>query len=115
MKFLAMLAHELRDPLWPIRNALHILGVPGVGKEIKDNARRVAEGQVRHMARLINDLLDVSRVTRGNSPKERQLKDVIGRVVEAMRPTMEAATSSDGVAAGSPCWRRSMPPAWSRC
>ncbi|MCA1596211.1 MAG: PAS domain S-box protein, partial [Chloroflexi bacterium] len=61
-EFMAMLAHELRNPLGPIRNALHILKQPGVDRSKSDRARNIAERQVRHMSALLDDLLDVSRI-----------------------------------------------------
>ncbi len=64
-EFLAMLAHELRNPLAPIRTAAHLLGTPGTPVSVTSNARVVIERQVRHMIRLIDDLLDVARITQG--------------------------------------------------
>ena len=64
-EFLAMLAHELRNPLSPMLNALLILRSPQVESGDLDWALAIMERQVRHMARLIDDLLDVSRVMRG--------------------------------------------------
>src|SRR5262245_55063757 len=64
-EFLATLAHELRNPLAPIRNALEIMRMGGNRPEAMDRARDIVERQVGHMVRLINDLLDVSRITRG--------------------------------------------------
>src|SRR5262249_37475431 len=64
-EFLAMLAHELRNPLAPIRNALDILKRPGASGAMAEQVRDMAEQQVQHMARLLDDLLDVSRISRG--------------------------------------------------
>jgi PAS domain S-box-containing protein len=64
-QFLAMLAHELRNPLGPIRNGLHVLRLSGGDAQVRDQVRDMMERQVRHMARMIDDLLDVSRLTRG--------------------------------------------------
>src|SRR5207253_9702534 len=64
-EFLALLAHELRNPLAPIRNALHILDSPGADREAFDFARGVVARQVQQMVRLVDDLLDVSRIMRG--------------------------------------------------
>jgi CheY-like chemotaxis protein len=64
-EFLAMLAHELRNPLAPIRNAMRVLSVQGRGNPALEATCGMVENQVRHMARIVDDLLDVSRVTRG--------------------------------------------------
>jgi signal transduction histidine kinase len=64
-EFLATLAHELRNPLAPIRNALEIMRVSGPSPDAGTRAREIVERQVTQMVRLINDLLDVSRITRG--------------------------------------------------
>jgi PAS domain S-box-containing protein len=64
-QFLAMLAHELRNPLGPMLNTTHLLGIPGLAADKAQQARVILERQVRHMARLLDDLLDVSRITRG--------------------------------------------------
>jgi signal transduction histidine kinase len=62
-EFLATLAHELRNPLAPVRNALQIMKMPGAGEELLVQAREMAERQIQHMARLLDDLLDVSRIS----------------------------------------------------
>jgi PAS domain S-box-containing protein len=64
-EFLAMLSHELRNPLGPIRNALHLLRLRGSDPASIQRMREVVERQIRHMTRLVDDLLDVSRITRG--------------------------------------------------
>lgn len=64
-EFLAMLAHELRNPLTPIKNALHILRFKGDEPQTVARMRALMERQVGHFARLVDDLLDVSRVTQG--------------------------------------------------
>lgn len=87
-EFLAMLAHELRNPLAPIRNALHILKLPAVNGALLDQAREMAERQVQHMARLLDDLLDVSRISRGRIELRREVIEVaplVQRCVEAVR------------------------------
>jgi PAS domain S-box-containing protein len=91
-EFLAMLAHELRNPLAPIRNALHILKQPGVNETTAGQVRDMAERQVRHMARLLDDLLDVSRISRGKIELHQEALDittVVNRSVEAVRPLFE--------------------------
>lgn len=63
--FLAMLAHELRNPLAPIRTATQILGFPGVDERAARQSREIIDRQVTHIVRLVDDLLDVSRLSRG--------------------------------------------------
>jgi PAS domain S-box-containing protein len=87
-EFLAMLGHELRNPLAPLRNALHILRIQGPSDTILDQMRDMMERQVQHMTRLVDDLLDVARITRGKielrlEPVE--LAAVVGRAAEATR------------------------------
>jgi signal transduction histidine kinase len=64
-QFLAMLAHELRNPLAPVRNGLQILKSARADREAVEKARAMMERQVGHMARIVDDLLDVSRITSG--------------------------------------------------
>jgi signal transduction histidine kinase len=64
-EFLAMLGHELRNPLAPIRNAVEIMRLSKSAGPVHDEAREVISKEVRHLSRLVDDLLDVSRVTRG--------------------------------------------------
>ena len=65
-EFLAMLAHELRNPLAPIRNALHIMRRTEGGNPAVQSASTMMERQIGQMTRLVDDLLDVSRISRGN-------------------------------------------------
>jgi PAS domain S-box-containing protein len=91
-EFLAMLSHELRNPLAPIRNAVHVLNAVATGPQVVQ-AREVIERQVTHLARLVDDLLDVSRITRGKialRPESVALEDVVARAVETTRPLVEA-------------------------
>ncbi len=64
-EFLAMLAHELRNPLAPIRNALYLMKRGGVDDASAEEVRSMMERQVEHLARLIDDLMDVSRISTG--------------------------------------------------
>ena len=64
-EFIAMLAHELRNPLAPIRTAVQVLRFEAIGEPQRARAQHVIERQVDHLVRLIDDLLDVSRITRG--------------------------------------------------
>jgi PAS domain S-box-containing protein len=89
-EFLAMLAHELRNPLAPISNALHLMHLPGADPR---PAFAMIERQVEHMVRLVDDLLDVSRITRGQIELRRERVDlgaVVVRAVEGSRPLIEA-------------------------
>ncbi len=92
-EFLALLAHELRNPLAPIRYALAVNKKGGGTPEQRNEAEGVIERQVAHMSRLLDDLLDVSRVTRSRlelkkSPTE--LAAVVASAVETARPMLEA-------------------------
>ena len=60
-----MLGHELRNPLAPIRNAVELLRIAGSDTQRRSRAQDVIERQVKHLTRLVDDLLDVSRITRG--------------------------------------------------
>lgn len=64
-EFLAMLAHELRNPLAPMRNAVQLLEISGSSEEDRHKAQSILERQIENMGRMINDLLDVSRITEG--------------------------------------------------
>ena len=90
--FLAMLAHELRNPLAPISTATHLLkAAPADPARVRRSAD-IIDRQVRHMTELVDDLLDVSRVTRGLVELERapvELKAVVGHAIEQVRPLIE--------------------------
>jgi signal transduction histidine kinase len=92
-EFLAMLAHELRNPLAPIRNALAILRLGRAATPKTEPAFEILERQVRHMTRLIDDLLDVSRITRGKIELRKEpleLGGVVAQAVESTRPLFAA-------------------------
>lgn len=92
-EFLAMLAHELRNPLAPIRNAVHILTAAEALPPKLAWARDVIGRQADHMARLIDDLLDVSRIVQGKvavKPEPLNLATLIERSVEASSPRLGA-------------------------
>ena len=92
-EFLAMLAHELRNPLAPIRNAVHIMQGKEVAAPTLQWARDVISRQADHMARLIDDLLDVSRIVQGKvavKPEKLHLSTLIERSVEASSPRLGA-------------------------
>jgi PAS domain S-box-containing protein len=91
-EFLAMLAHELRNPLAPIRNALKILQTQAAEPHLLEMARDVMDRQTQQLTRLVDDLMDVSRITRGkiNLCRDRiELAAVVKRAVETARPLME--------------------------
>jgi PAS domain S-box-containing protein len=91
-EFLATLAHELRNPLAPIGNGLQVLRRPDASAEMTVRVAAMMERQLAHMVRLIDDLLDVSRVTRGKLELKRervQLGDVIEAALETTRPAIE--------------------------
>jgi PAS domain S-box-containing protein len=92
-EFLAVLAHELRNPLAPIRNAVHVLKTPGADAPTADRARDLIERQVQHLVRLVDDLLDVSRIMRGKIELRKEPIDlavVVARAVETAAPAVEA-------------------------
>src|SRR5204862_4061174 len=75
-EFLAMLAHELRNPLAPIVNGLHVLRLDGLERQLGEQARAMIERQTQHLTRLVDDLLDVSRITRGRVQVRQQRLDL---------------------------------------
>ena len=83
-EFLAMLSHELRNPLAPIRTALELLRRTGAQDDIAASAHAVIERQVTHMARLLDDLLDVARITTGRVSLHMQTVDVLRVVADAI-------------------------------
>ncbi|MET0963516.1 MAG: ATP-binding protein [Noviherbaspirillum sp.] len=88
-EFLATLAHELRNPLAPLMNGLEILRMAGANPALADRSREVMERQLRQMVRLVDDLLDVSRITTGKLMVRRtpvQLQQVIRSAVELAEP-----------------------------
>jgi signal transduction histidine kinase/CheY-like chemotaxis protein len=91
-EFLAMLAHELRNPLAPITSAAQLLRLPEVNEGLRLKASNIISRQVRHMTELVDDLLDVSRVTRGLVKLENEILDlnkVALAAVEQARPHIE--------------------------
>ena len=93
-EFIATLAHELRNPLAPIRNGLEILkrmaGLPVQAGKVRD----VMDRQLAHMVRLVDDLLDVSRITRDKLEMRVQtvtVQEIVDHAIEASRPAIESA------------------------
>jgi PAS domain S-box-containing protein len=92
-EFLAVLAHELRNPLAPIRYAVAMAKKKDMSDVERLQARAIIERQVEHMSRLLDDLLDVSRITRGILPLRRssvELAAVVAAAQESARPLIEA-------------------------
>ena len=93
-EFLATLAHELRNPLAPIRNGLQLLGLAPPGSEAAAQALAMMERQTRHLVRLVDDLLEVSRIRTGKLELRRErveLAAVLASAIEASRPLIDAA------------------------
>jgi PAS domain S-box-containing protein len=91
-EFLAILAHELRNPLAPIRYALSIARQARLSDAQRKRSDEVIERQVEHMSRLLDDLLDVSRIARGHVELRRKwidLTSVIGAAIDAARPLLD--------------------------
>jgi PAS domain S-box-containing protein len=89
-QFLAILGHELRNPLAPILTALQLMTLRGEGAALKE--RTVIDRQVRHLVRLVDDLLDVSRIARGKIELRQQmieLSDIVNLAVESASPLLE--------------------------
>ncbi|WBY02671.1 ATP-binding protein [Ramlibacter tataouinensis] len=92
-EFMAVLAHELRNPLAPIRNAVHVLKVCREDDARSAWARSIIERQVDQMSRLLDDLLDVTRIARGKLEVRREridLADPLERAIETSRPLLDA-------------------------
>ena len=89
-EFLAVLGHELRNPLAPITTALHLMRLRA--GEVAHKERVIIERQVDHLTRLVDDLLDVSRITRGKIELKKQtieLSEVLARAIELSSPLLE--------------------------
>ncbi|HUR39772.1 MAG TPA: PAS domain S-box protein [Verrucomicrobiae bacterium] len=86
-EFLATLAHELRNPLAPIRSGLHVLSLAGPEKPVVAQARVMMERQVEHLVRLVDDLLDVSRITRNRI----ELRKEVVPLTEAIHSAAETS------------------------
>ncbi|HTC45287.1 MAG TPA: response regulator [Steroidobacteraceae bacterium] len=92
-EFLAMLAHELRNPLAPIRNAVHLMKMKAFEDPQLKLSRDIIERQLIQLSRLVDDLLDVSRITRGkiNLARRRvELHELVARAVETVNPVIES-------------------------
>ncbi|HEY4575176.1 MAG TPA: PAS domain-containing protein, partial [Thermoanaerobaculia bacterium] len=92
-QFLAMLAHELRNPLAPIRNAVELMRQVETIDPTFQPSREMVERQVKHLARLVDDLLDISRITQGSIRLRKEVVDlgtIVQRAVEGNRPLIES-------------------------
>src|SRR3954470_20927140 len=90
--FLALLAHELRNPLAPVRNGLQVIRM-SPDRAVRERSQEMMDRQLGHLVRLIDDLLDVSRITRNKLELRREqvtLADVVGSAVETARPVIDA-------------------------
>lgn len=116
-EFMALLSHELRSPLSPIVNALSILRQMRTNDPIIENAGNIIDRQVSQMVRLVDDLLDISRITKGKlrQTKEKvELRVVANHAAESVRSWRPASTSSRWRCRPSRFgWRRTRP-AWSK-
>jgi PAS domain S-box-containing protein len=93
-EFLALLAHELRNPLAPLRNGLQVMRLASGDADLVARTRDMMDRQLSHMVRLIDDLLDVSRIGSNKMELRRSrvlLADVLSSAVETARPALEAA------------------------
>jgi signal transduction histidine kinase len=93
-EFLATLAHELRNPLAPLSNGLHLMRMASGKPEVLEKTRQMMERQIQHMVHLVDDLLDVARISTGKVELRRQrmdLKDVVATAVETSAALIDAA------------------------
>ena len=107
-EFLAMLSHELRNPLAPIRNSIYILRHTATDSDEAARAQNVIERQIEHLTRLVDDLLDVTRIARGKIELRRSrvdLREVVARAAEDFRAVMrERAVAFDVVIPQGNLW-----------
>ena len=92
-EFLATLAHELRNPLAPLSNGLHLMRMASTKPEMLEKTRQMMERQIQHMVHLVDDLLDVARISTGKVELRRQridLKDIVATAVETSASLVDA-------------------------
>ena len=92
-EFIAMLAHELRNPLAPIRNAVALMGLKGLADPTLESMRQTIDRQSSHLTRIIDELLDVNRIARGKLTVDKQslsLGELLERAIETSRPLIDA-------------------------
>src|SRR5690606_16298683 len=109
-EFLAMLAHELRNPLGAISNAVHLIRMPHVSSDDRRWVEEMLDQQVQQLSRLIDDLLDISRITQGKIELKWELLDLnrlVQRTIETLQPHLSAAKHELSVAyQAGPVWLR---------
>ncbi|RZA30270.1 MAG: sensor histidine kinase [Lysobacteraceae bacterium] len=103
--FLAMLGHELRNPLAAISGAMSVLDMPAVKPEVAANAREISRRQMRHLTRIVDDLLDVQRILSGKIVLQRTPVDL----GEVLRACVDAKRLVDG---DSHRWQVALAPGW---
>jgi DNA-binding response OmpR family regulator len=107
-EFLSMLAHELRNPLAPMGYGIHLLGLASTSPERQASAREMLNRQLNHLTRIVDDLLDVSRITSGKLSLARERLNVVNAVrtaVEDRRASLESAgLTLDVVLPSTPIW-----------
>lgn len=99
-RFLTMLSHELRNPLSPILSAVHLIQRLGPKDPLLEKQRAIIERQVRHLTKLIEDLLDVHRLSNAKielRPVVLELQEAVGLAIESCRPRIEASEIDLGV------------------
>jgi PAS domain S-box-containing protein len=104
-EFLATLAHELRNPLAPISNGLQLLRVPDADPGAKERARGMMERQLRHLVRLVDDLLDIARISSGKvelKKEQASLEAVLASAVESSLPLLDTAKHQLAVQVADP-------------
>jgi PAS domain S-box-containing protein len=92
-EFIAVLAHEIRNPLAPIRTALSLMSQGGADEQLKDRSRQIIERQTARLSKIADDMLDITRITRGELVTERSRVDIselLDRSVEAASPLIQA-------------------------
>ncbi|HET9251722.1 MAG TPA: GAF domain-containing protein [Candidatus Eisenbacteria bacterium] len=102
-EFLAVLAHELRNPMTPLLTCLELMRTGEADPESLARWREIMERQVRNLTRLVDDLLDVSRITRGKIELQKEgvdLRSVVERAVEVVRPLMQSRSIQLEVSVG---------------
>ncbi|HET7400564.1 MAG TPA: ATP-binding protein, partial [Usitatibacter sp.] len=106
-EFLATLAHELRNPMAPLRNAMELARVPRLGADQRERIHQVMERQMGHLVRLVDDLMEVSRISRGALELRREhveLAAVLHNAVETSTPLLQAGGHTLEIASVPSLW-----------